>query len=105
MTCKVCKNVIERADVPHVIRKCDGCGRELHIQELGDHGRGLQIRKGDKFSIPLDYIKPSFNPLNTNVRMSAYGLEHHAKTIHLGQLPTTSSKVIDALKQMEDASD
>jgi hypothetical protein len=31
--CEQCRDVVERTDVPHAVRKCPGCGREMHVAE------------------------------------------------------------------------
>jgi hypothetical protein len=41
MSCDLCKEIVDREDIPHVVRICNGCGREMHIVERGDHGRGI----------------------------------------------------------------
>src|ERR1035437_6131556 len=88
MTCPQCENAVERSDVPHVVRICEGCGRTLRIHEPGPHGKGLQIKKGDQVVVPADWMRLSFNPLKTNAQFSRYGLQWFAEQIHLEDLPT-----------------
>ena len=45
MACELCKDVIERPDLPHSIRQCEGCGRLMHIHEAGVGGKGVRIRE------------------------------------------------------------
>src|SRR5690348_12331532 len=86
MSCPVCKDVVERSDIPHVIRKCSGCGREMHIFEPGEHGRGMMIRAGDRPVIPAGWLKFSPNPLQSSGHLSRAGLDMVAKQFFLGDL-------------------
>ncbi|MBU5636550.1 DUF4263 domain-containing protein [Geomonas sp. Red69] len=87
MACEVCRDVQERLDVPHVIRKCTACGREMHIVEPGEHGKGIKISAGDTFIIPEGYIKLSLNPLKSSANFSTAGLEWFASQIFIDGLP------------------
>jgi hypothetical protein len=75
MSCPKCVGVVERPDVPHVIRTCEGYGRTLRIHEPGAHGKGLQVKKGDQVVIPADWLRLSLNPLKTNAQFSRFGLQ------------------------------
>jgi len=101
MTCPECAKFVERPDLPHVIRACPGCGRNLHIQERGEHGIGLKIREGDQFVIPAGWLKFSFNPLKSTGQFTRYGLQEFAKQIHIGDLPTRKEGVGDEIARME----
>ena len=70
MSCGTCKNVvdIENHNLPHVVRKCKNCGREMHIQSPGDHGIGIKVNKGDKFVVPNSWFKIHANPFNKELR-------------------------------------
>ena len=88
MTCEKCANVVERPDLPHVIRACEGCGRLLRIHEPGENGRGFKVQKGDQVVIPAGFIKLSLNPLKSSGQFSHHGLGWFAQQIHLEDLPT-----------------
>ena len=77
MACPKCADIIERPDLPHVVRQCEGCGRELRIHERGAHGIGFNVRKGDKVVIPADWL----NPLKSSGQFSRYGLQWFAQQI------------------------
>ncbi len=87
MSCDKCANIIERTDIPHVIRKCEGCGRSLHVYEPGKHGIGIPIREGDQFVIPADWLKLSLNPLKSTGQFYKGGLQWYAELIYLDGLP------------------
>lgn len=103
--CEQCCNVVERQNVPHVIRKCEECGREMHVVETGEHGKGIVIRKGDRFSMPTSWLNLSMNPLTSKMFFSRAGLEMAAETIFLDGIlnkeHSYNSDVIELEKQMD----
>ncbi len=88
--CDQCRDIVDQKDVPHVIRICPGCGRTMYVHESGDHGIGMQVRKGDALNIPLDWMRPSFNPLEGNMRPTHLGLQWMAEMTLLHPLPDQS---------------
>lgn len=89
MACNSCKDVveIEDLDVPHVVRKCANCGREMRVHSPGDHGIGIKVNKGDKFVIPRTWFKIYANPLKGKVHLTKAGLIWFAKLLFLEDLP------------------
>ncbi len=105
MTCPLCKDIVERTDVPHVIRKCSGCGREMHMTELGEHGRGIFIREGDRFVIPEGFIKIALNPLKSTGRLFKPGLDMMATNLFLEGLYQNEETYAQAAAEMERQTD
>lgn len=101
MTCARCENIIERSNIPHVVRTCESCGRVLRMRELGAHGKGIKIRRGDKFVIPAGWLKLSLNPLKSSGHLSKYGLQWFAKQIHLDDLPKKKEEIPDEIESLE----
>lgn len=97
--------MVEKSDVPHVIRKCQACGREMHIIERGEHGKGIQIRPGDKFTFPPGWLKLSLNPLQSTGRLAPAGLELLAKSIFVGRLPSNEESFPQVMTELERNSD
>jgi len=95
MGCEKCKNIVDRKDVPHVIRKCKHCGRVMHVYESNKNGRGLKIREGDKLVFPKGWFTLSFDPRKTRAKFTRYGLNWLAKQIFLKGLPKDKSKIRD----------
>ena len=87
MSCARCQDIVERPDLPHVIRTCEGCGRELRIHEPGEHGRGFRVAEGDQVVIPDGWLRLSFNPLKGSGQFSRQGIVWFAEHIHLEELP------------------
>lgn len=101
MACSKCADVVERPDLPHVIRQCEGCGRELRIHERGAHGIGFNIRKGDKVVIPGDWLKLSMNPLKSTGQFYRDGLLWFAQQIYLEDLPKKKEEVGAEIDRLE----
>lgn len=88
MACEKCNGVVEQVDIPHVVKKCPGCERELRVPPTpGPHGRGFTINPGETFSIPGAWIKPAFNPLKSHMRLTRFGVDHLAREYFVGQMP------------------
>jgi len=105
MVCKVCENVVERPDIPHVIRACSGCGQELHIYEPGDHGRGLRIRVGDRPVIPAGWLTIAFDPRRSRATLTRTGLQMLAATLYLENLHRSEDGYLEAAAALERSTD
>jgi hypothetical protein len=101
MSCDKCCGVKERSDIPHVIRHCANCGREMHIVEPGDHGKGIRISAGDAFVIPEGWLKFSLNPLKNTGIFSYAGLEWFASQVFLEELPGKEKTFLDDIAALE----
>ena len=84
--CDQCRDVVERPNVPHVVRKCRSCGREVRIVEPGEDGRGIRMVAGDTFVIPAGHIKLAFSPLQASGFLTRHGLDALAQHIFLDGL-------------------
>jgi hypothetical protein len=101
----VCKDVVERTDVPHVIRKCSHCGRDMHIVQPGEHGRGFVIRDGDRVVIPDGWLKLSLNPLQSTGRLFRPGLDMMARSLFLEGMYTKEETFAEAAAELERQTD
>lgn len=101
MTCAKCENIVERPDIPHVVRPCESCGRLLRIHEPGEHGKGMNIRKGDQVVLPSGWLKLSLNPLKSTGQFSRYGLNWFAQQIFLEDLPNKKDDVLAEIDRLE----
>lgn len=102
MSCDKCKDVVERPDLPHVVRKCEGCGREMRIHERGKHGRGFKIGEGDVPTIPAGWLKLSPNPLKGGAHFTREGLVWYAELIHLDELPSKRDGMPAEIERLTD---
>lgn len=99
MLCKKCKDIveIENEQMPHVIRTCKACGREMKICDPGDHGIGIRVEKGDRFIIPDGWFRIHANPLKGRGQLTKAGLEWFAKLIFLDKFPCEQDQIKDVL--------
>lgn len=104
MSCPECANIVERTDIPHVIRKC-ACGRELHVFEPGDHGRGFRIRAGDVVTIPAGWLQMSLNPLRTRGRLYRPAIEMLANELFIDSLNHKKDTIWEELAALERKTD
>lgn len=105
LSCDRCKDIQERTDVPHVVTHCDGCGRELRIVRPGKYGKGLRLEKGDKITIPKDWMRLSVNPLKGRGRFTRAGLGWYAQRIFVDTLPKKEEEYPDEAQRLEDLMD
>jgi hypothetical protein len=102
MACDQCKHIVDREDVPHVVRTCQNCGRVMHIHEPGKHGRGFKVNKGDQVVIPSTWLKLSPNPLKGTGQFTRAGLDWFARELFVGPLVQRKDafvKEIDAMAE------
>jgi hypothetical protein len=64
--CSHCGHSVVPLNKPHVERPCATCGRKFYVIELGKDGKGIKVRKGDKFTIPAASIRMSLDPKISN---------------------------------------
>src|ERR1700674_332984 len=64
-TCEKCKNWKETTELnlPHTVRTCPQCGRKVRVRNLGPHGVGINVKKGDQFVLPANFLQISANSL------------------------------------------
>jgi len=103
--CESCKDIDERSDVPHVIRACPDCGREMHIVEKGKDGIGVKVREGDRFQIPSGWLKLSFDPTKSRGHFLKHGLDWFAKLIFMADFPREKSDITKELTTLEERND
>ena len=101
MPCSHCDSIVESPNVPHVVRHCESCGRELRIHEPGKHGIGMVIRKGDRVVIPSGFIRMSLNPLRSSGHLTHDGIQMYAKMVHLANTPKTKDGLEDEIARLD----
>jgi hypothetical protein len=105
MICPKCRDIVDRRDIPHVIKKCEACGRIMYVHESGKYGMGIKIRKGDTFVIPEGWIKLSPHPLKGTFTFTKQGLHWFAEKVFIQDLPSKNDQILEELKNIEDSCD
>jgi hypothetical protein len=99
MTCSACSEIVDRSDVPHCVRTCPNCGREMRVYEPGEHGIGFRIEKGDRVAIPTGWLKLSFDPTKSSGMLTEAGLAWFAQKIFLEKFPAEHPQVATELER------
>lgn len=99
MTCEQCKDIVDRPDLPHSVRKCPNCGRTMYVHESGKGGKGIQIREGDTFVIPSSWLKLSLSPLKSRGRFFKRGIQWFAELIFLENLPSNKEAILEEIQK------
>ncbi|MEG3155523.1 Shedu immune nuclease family protein [Sphingomonas sp. RB1R13] len=83
VACKICEPLAQATNLkaPHVIRACIKCGADYPVLELGAHGIGIEIKAGDRFVMPADFIKLAANPLKASGQLTPSGLDMFAELV------------------------
>jgi hypothetical protein len=105
MECPKCKDIIDRKDIPHVVRQCENCGRTMYVHEPDKHGKGIKIKKGDQFVIPANWLAFSPNPLKGTGRFTRTGLQWYAQMIFWQDLPKKKDQIEEEISNSEKLSD
>jgi hypothetical protein len=103
--CNRCRDVEERSDIPHVVKLCEGCGRELRIVRVGKHGKGVEVQDGERFVIPASWLSFAANPLKGRGRLYRPGLRWFAELIFLEDLYRKESTYEESARALEDQMD
>jgi hypothetical protein len=102
MSCPKCIDISEAPiDRPHVVRVCKECGREMRVVEPGENGIGIQIRAGDRFVIPSEWLKISFNPLKSRGQLSRAGIGIFANMIFIDEIGKYRDNIVVLLRDLE----
>lgn len=104
MTCAACEHIVEQTETVHVIRTCS-CGRELHIAEPGEKGKGIRIAKGDRVVIPAGFLKLSLNPLRSRGQISRSGIDMLASELFLDGITRRRNDPWEHLREVETRTD
>jgi hypothetical protein len=77
----------------------------VYVVEPGEGGQGIQIRKGDRFTIPAGWLKISLDPSKSTGRLSRSGVTWLVTNLTTGELPTAASDVEDYLERLKSRCD
>ena len=92
--------------MPHVARDCDACGKTVHLAEPGEGGKGIRVRKGDRFNIPEGSLKISLDPALSSGKLGRHGLTWFVQMLLVGnEPPKTKEDLLSLLDQWDAESD
>lgn len=104
--CDQCGRSLLPLAVPHVERPCADCGKTVFLVASGEGGKGIQVREGDKFTIPAGWLKISLDPAKTTGTFFRPGVTWFVTQLLAGELPSQPNDVeayLERLKANADA--
>jgi hypothetical protein len=78
--CDQCGRSLIPLAVPHVQRKCQECGKTVHVG--GDGGLGVRIEEGETFVIPANFFRFSLDPAKATGEFSRPGILWFMKQVY-----------------------
>lgn len=75
----------------------------MYVHEI--EGRGIEIRDGDTFVIPAEYLIFSLNPLHSSATFFKTGLQWFAELIFIDSLPNKKDFIEEELKKAQEQAD
>jgi hypothetical protein len=103
--CYRCGLSLVPLNVPHVARQCERCGQLTHLVEPGEHGQGIQIRAGDRFTIPASWLTISLDQAQSRGILARAGLPWFVKTLYFSGLSTDMACLEPLMEQYENQAD
>ena len=88
---------------PHVARRCKECNETMYLLEAGEGG-SIQIREGDRFTIPAGFIKISLSSTSTGVLFRP-GLKFLLKQLFYSGQPRDVNDIPQLLERYQKVAD
>jgi hypothetical protein len=73
----------------------------MKLREPGEHGIGIQIRKGDQVVMPAGWLKISANPLKGTGHLSKAGIDWFAELVFCGELPKRRDDFVAVIDELD----
>src|SRR4051794_19185897 len=96
--CDKCGRSLVELNVPHVKRKCQECGKTIHLVEPGEGGEGIKVEAGDQFVIPAGFIRMSLDPAASSGRLSRPGVTWLTERFFFDGRPSTPGDAVPSLQ-------
>lgn len=77
----------------------------MYVVEPGEQGQGIQIRKGDRFTIPAGWLKLSLDPRTSTGRFTRAGMAWFVASLLTGDLPQDQTNLPDLLDKYSKEAD
>lgn len=84
MACKDCEKNFDQPDLPHYVKVCSSCGREMKINAYNKKKKGLVVPEGGQLVLPSSFLNISLNPLKANGRFFRPGIKAFTELIFRG---------------------
>lgn len=102
--CAQCGRSLIPLNVPHLSAECEDCGKTVHFVRTAPDGTGIQVQKGERFTIPAGFIQISLDPASRG-KLFRPGLSFLLKQFFVGNRPKEPSDFIAFTKVLNDDAD
>ena len=92
-------------NVPHVSRSCGNCNKIIYLAEPGPDGKGIQVQKGDTFTIPAGWLTLSLDPARSKGTFTRAGVNSFVRHLVFSSLPSDPEKVVKYLNYLDGEAD
>lgn len=103
--CDQCGHSLLPLAVPHVERPCADCGKSVFLVARGEGGKGIQVREGDKFTIPAGWLTMSLDPAKATGMFYRFGVTWFVTQLLAGELPSQPDDVEGYLERLKTNAD
>lgn len=103
--CQQCARSLVPFDTPHVSRPCADCGKTAFFANPGPDGVGIQVEKGDSFSIPAGWLTMSLDPAKSRGTFSKSGLNWFVELLLARKMPTSADGMVQFFKELDKEAD
>lgn len=102
--CPQCGRSTVPLAVPYLSAECDKCPRTVHFVRHGPNGEGIEVKAGERFTIPQGFIKLSLEP-SPGGKLFRSGLPFLLNQFFVGRHPTEENilSFVDELETEFDA--
>lgn len=102
--CAQCGRSLIPLDVPHLSAECADCGKTIHFVRTAPDGTGIQVEKGERFTIPAGFIQLSLDPASRG-KLFRPGLSFLLKQFFIGNYPKEPKDFVSFAKILNDEAD
>lgn len=102
--CSQCGRSIVPLNVPHLSAECADCGKTIHFVRTAPNGVGIQVEKGERFSIPAGFIQLSLDPASRG-KLFRPGLSFLLKQFFIGSHPKQPADIASFIQELRDQAD
>lgn len=102
--CSQCGRSLIPLNVPHLSTECMDCGKAVHFVRMAPDGKGIQVEKGERFTIPAGSIRISLDPASRG-KLFRPGLSFLLKQFFVGNNPKQPADMVSFAKGLSDEAD
>jgi hypothetical protein len=102
--CAQCGRSLVPLDVPHLSAECAECGKMVYFVRTAPDGTGIQVERGERFTIPAGFIQISLDPASRG-KLFRPGLSFLLKQFFVGNYPKEPTDFVSFSKVLRGEAD